>query len=339
MTSRPAAPSPSGGSRKGEPKKKKRRSLLSRALSARGGRSLEITRAGWLFIGLTLAVGFAAINSGANLLHAIFGAQMAMIIGSGVLSERTVWRAAATRQPVGPLFARTPSPVRVDLHNSNPRAELLCVSVEDDERRDDPGDCGPVFSVRLGPGGRSELSATVTMPSRGRHRLPRAVVATRFPFGLFVKRRELDEPPLVTVYPRLHPVEARLGASHRPGSGDETGRRARVGEFFGMREYSEGDDPRRIYWPALARMARPVVREHEALGDTEMILELAPGQTGDPSFETEVERVASMGVAHLATPGIAVGLRYGDQVVLPPASGAVARRELLELLAVIGDAA
>lgn len=339
MSSPPSASRAPRGDARPMAKKKKRRSILSRVLSARGGRTLEITRAGWLFIGLTLAVGFAAINSGANLLHAIFGAQMAMIIGSGVLSERTVWRAAASRQPVGPLFARTPSPVRVELRNSNPRAELLCVSVEDDERRDDPGACGPVFSVRLGPGGRSELSATVTMPLRGRHRLPRAVVATRFPFGLFVKRRELAEPPLVTVYPRLHPVEARLGASHRPGTGDETGRRARVGEFFGLREYSEGDDPRRIYWPALARMARPVVREHEALGDTELILDLVRGTIGEPSFEAEVERVASMGTAHLATPGIAVGLRYGDQVVLPPASGAVARRELLEILAVIGDAA
>ena len=85
---------------------KKKQSLLRRMLTARG-RSLDITRAGWLFIVLTLAVGFAAINSGSNLLHAIFGAQMALIIGSGVLSERTVRRAEALRLPARVAWCTT----------------------------------------------------------------------------------------------------------------------------------------------------------------------------------------------------------------------------------------
>ena len=52
---------------------------------------------GKYFLGITLGVGFAAINSGANLLHAIFGALMALILGSGVLSESTLRRVRVRR--------------------------------------------------------------------------------------------------------------------------------------------------------------------------------------------------------------------------------------------------
>lgn len=309
--------------------------LLRRMLSARG-RRLEITKSGWLFIGLTLAVGFAAINSGANLLHAIFGAQMALIIGSGMLSERAVFRATAKRVLAEAVHAATPTPLRVEVSNSAAAGELLSVSVEDDDG-DQPGDCGPVFAVRLAPKQTLTLHTTVTMPLRGRHRLPRAVIATRFPFGLFVKRRDVPEPPEITVYPRLYQVRVEAGARHRPGQGEASGRIARVGEFFGLREYREGDDPRRIDWRTVARGQRPAVRDYEALGDDERMLELPIGVTGESGFETQVSRVASMAVAYLQEPGVAVGLRYGGELMLEPASGAHARHTLLEALALVGE--
>ncbi len=313
----------------------RRRRILRRLLTARG-RRLEITKSGWLFIGLTLAVGFAAINSGSNLLHAIFGAQMALIIGSGMLSERAVFRANARRVLAEAVHAQTPAPLRIELSNGSASGELLSVSVEDDDG-EQPGACGPVFAVRLGPKQTQTLHTTVTMPRRGRHRLPRAVVATRFPFGLFVKRRDLPAPPEITVYPRLQPVRVELSNRHRPGAGEASGRIARVGEFFGMREYRQGDDPRRIDWRTVARGQRPSVRDYEALGDTEHVLDLSSGVTGDPRFEAEVSRVASEAVAMLQEPGIAVGLRYAGQILLEPASGAHARAALLEALALVGD--
>lgn len=313
----------------------RRRKLLRRLLSAQG-RRLEITKSGWLFIALTLAVGFAAINSGSNLLHAVFGAQMALIIGSGMLSERAVWRADAKRVLAEAVHADTPTPLRVELSNRSAAGALLSVSVEDDDG-EQPGECGPVFAVRVAPSATTTLHTTLTMPQRGRHRLPRAVVATRFPFGLFVKRRNLPAPPEVTVYPKLHPVRVEAGTRHRPGTGEASGRIARVGEFFGMREYREGDDPRRIDWRTVARGQRPAVRDHEALGDDERMLDLPIGVSGEPQFEQEVSRVASLAVAHLQEPGMAVGLRYGGELMLEPASGAHARHTLLEALALIGE--
>ncbi|MBL4687575.1 MAG: hypothetical protein JKY37_23470, partial [Nannocystaceae bacterium] len=220
--------------------KKRRR----RWLSARG-RSLQITKSGWLFIGLTLLVGFAAINSGSNLLHAVFGSMLALIIGSGVLSEATVRRVHARRFVNGPIYARTPTPMVVEITGTESR-DALAVGVEDreDPTEDNPGQCGPAFAVRVPGGGSLRLSSRVVMPQRGPAKLPDAVVVTRFPFGLFIKRRALPTASEVLVYPHLRPAEQLQLQTPSTGEDDGEKRRARAGEFYGLREYREGDDPR-----------------------------------------------------------------------------------------------
>lgn len=316
---------------------RRKTSLLRRALSARG-RSLEITRSGWLFILLTLAVGFAAINSGANLLHAIFGAQMALIVGSGILSENMVRRTIARRVVTGEVYAGQAAAVRVELTNTDARGDVFSVSVEDDDRATTDDACAPVFAVRIGAARTVEVPATVTLCRRGRQVMPAAVVATRFPFGLFVKRRELPRGEPLLVYPRIGPIATPAADDPRTELGDAPRRRARAGEFYALREYRDGDDLRRIHWPAVARLGRPVVREYEADGDRELVLELGRGTTGDESFEREVETCASIAVAALARDAVAVGLRYDGELIVTPGSGDEGRRRVLEALALVGDA-
>ena len=331
--------------RRDERGKRARTKKKRRWLSARG-RSLEITKSGWLFIGLSLLVGFAAINSGSNLLHAIFGAMLALIIASGVLSEATVRRVRARRTVPGPLHAQTAAPLVVEVTGTD-AGDVLAVSVEDRDQQDDPaaadgpapGKCTAAFAVRV-PGKRTiTLSASVTMPCRGPATLPRAEVVTRFPFGLFIKRRLLPEPGAVLVYPRLHAVsEAALGLSM---GGDEQGehKRARAGEFFGLREYREGDDPRRIHWAAVARLAGSaselVVREMETGGVPEQSVELPTGVPGEPAFEDAVAHAASVAIA-LLDRGAPVCLRAGSQIVVPAGRGAAHRRHLLDAFAMAG---
>jgi uncharacterized protein (DUF58 family) len=315
--------------------------LLRRWLTARG-RSLEITKSGWLFLLLTLAVGFVAINSGSNLLHAVFGAQMALVIGSGLLSERMVRRSQALRMPGSELHAGTPGALRVELRNVDRRSDVFSISVEDDDLARGAGACRPVYSVRVPAGTTTTHHTTVTLPRRGWARLPPAVIATRFPFGLFVKRRMLPASPNVLVYPRLHEVSLThdTGGMHQltqDGALEESGRPGRAGEFFCLREYREGDELRWIHWPAFARRGRPIVREHEAEREHEVVLRLPVGRTGTESFEREVEDVASLAIELLARGQIAVGLAYGDDLKIDPGMGSDQRRRVLEFLALVGE--
>lgn len=317
--------------------KRKKVPLVRRMLTAYG-RSLEITKAGWLFIVLTLAVGFAAINSGANLLHVLFGCQIGLILASGMLSENMVRRAQVHRRVASPLHAGSRGALVVELRNGRDRGDMISVSIEDDDRVESSDHTEPVFSVAIPGGDAATLHTSVTMSRRGLHALPKAVVATRFPFGLFVKRKELaNERERVLVYPKIHTVDPQTLRDDRKGQGEALGARARAGEFFGLAEYREGQELRRIHWPATARLGKAVVQEFEARGEAELVLDLATGQTGDATFEAEVERVASEVVALLREGRAATGLRYGGELVVEPDTGPAHERRLLEFLALVGS--
>ena len=263
---------------------------IHRRLRARG-RSLEITKSGWIFILLTLGVGFAAINSGANLLHILFGCQLGLIVASGVLSERMLGRADVERRLQALCFANRATPLAVHIRNRSDRSPLLAVSVEthatsEPSKENAPGQQSPVFALALRPGATVTLHAQVVLSNRGYHRLPSVVLATRFPFGLFIKRKALDDDALHVVMPE----PASIAATPLPGaaqSGNADRRQwSRAGELEGLREYRPGDDIRRVDWRATARLSRTMLREFRDESEPSRLYDL-PRELSPGDIETE----------------------------------------------------
>ena len=253
-----------------------------------------------------MLLGFAAINSGSNLLHLLFGAAMTLIVVSGVLSERMLARASCRISSIDAVHARTEAAVRMQLHNASRGRYLLAIAIEQDEEfaaatPDSEGNrLTPSFAVAVAPEGNVSVASRLWMPTRGRHQLPALVVATSYPFGLFIKRRRLATPQNVVVYPKIHDVAP---SSHSPSGGGEVddapGRAGRAGEFHALRDYVDGEDSRHIHWKASARRRQPVVAERQHPQRRERWLELAVGRSGDPAFESHVESIASLAVAAL----------------------------------------
>lgn len=316
-----------------------RRRFFARRLRA-AGRSLQITKAGWLFLAFTLALGFAAINSGSNLLHLLFGAAMTLIVVSGVLSEHMLARASCRVCTIDAVHARTETAVRVELNNESRDRHVLAVWFERDEDfvdEDDGARLSPGFAVAIAPGEHSAMAARLMMPRRGRHRLPPLVVATSYPFGLFIKRRRLPTAPPILVYPHLHPVETQDAVFDGGGQLDEASSQpGRAGEFHALRDYADGDDARHIHWKASARRRHPVIAERHRPHHCERWLELESGQCGDPAFEAHVEHIASLAVASLRHDHARTGLRRGGRALVSPGEGAAQERRLLEALALAG---
>src|SRR5262245_1763645 len=62
-------------------------------------RRLSFTREGRIIVILSVGVGFAAINTGNNLLYLLLGWLLSFIIASGILSELTLKRLTVERRP------------------------------------------------------------------------------------------------------------------------------------------------------------------------------------------------------------------------------------------------
>lgn len=112
-------------------------------------------------------------------------------------------------------------------------------------------------------------------------------------------------------------------------------------EFYSVREYVEGDEPRLIEWKATARLGKLMVKDlrRESLAPT--IIALAPGPRGDEGApgETPFERLSRImaGLTQdLAARGVPVGYVSGvagDDVIEYPRQGPSAVEAVLDGLA------
>jgi len=113
------------------------------------------------------------------------------------------------------------------------------------------------------PDGKSQrTSYRHTFVRRGLYTLTGYRIATKFPFALFRKSRDVDAPLEVIVYPARVQVPKPPPRSHTRGDA-VANRLGRRGEFFGLRENRSGDDRRDIHWKSSARTGRLLVREYE----------------------------------------------------------------------------
>src|SRR5439155_14259560 len=88
---------------------RRRRALRRRFSGAlrwlRPPRRLSPTRAGWCFFALTFGIGFAALNTGNNLLYLVLSLMLAFLVLSGVLSESALRGVVLRRRLSRELYA------------------------------------------------------------------------------------------------------------------------------------------------------------------------------------------------------------------------------------------
>jgi uncharacterized protein (DUF58 family) len=297
---------------------------------------LRPTRAGWLFFALVFAVGFAALNTGNNLLYLIVSLMLAFLVLSGVLSEAALRGIDVARQLPFEWSAGQPGRVVLEVVNAQ-RFWAHAIVVEDcaDAGARRPLPLGRVLALRIAPGARERRSYLYTPERRGTLAFAGLRVTTRFPFGLFAKSLWIERPAQALVYPALAPGAPPAAREDLRRSGPARhGRSSAATEVSGLREFARGDAPRRVHWPASWRRGVLLVRdaEGETAGVSEVRLRTAGAVAGE-AFERAVAEAACEAEAGLRA-GLRVGLRT-DGTALEPGEGPIHRARLLGVLALV----
>ena len=297
-------------------------------------RSLRATRAGWCFIAIVFGVGFAALNTGNNLLYLVLALMLAFLVLSGLLSESALRGIRVERKRPGELFAESSHRILLRIHNTQRRTPSFAITIEDRlSTAEGTEPVGRVFALRVGPDSFLDRSYGFQPDRRGDVEFEGFRVSTRFPFGLFVKSRRLELPEQAVIYPALDSVPLAAPAETDRRTERERARRMRTGDSIsGLREFISGDAFARIHWRSSLRAGRLIVGEREAAGapEIEIQLGLAP-ESGAAAVEDEVRQAASEVVRHLDE-GFRVGLR-SPSIRFPPGAGPRHRAELLTYLA------
>ena len=219
------------------------------------------TRAGFVFALVLVLMLLASINYQLNLGYAL----SFLLAGAGLVSMHlthgTLRGLTLHLRPVPAVFAGDAALLEVVLTNRGGERHGVGLHFEDRGRH------GPSFVWTDIPAqGQASAHVSIVPPRRGLHPVPVLVVQTLFPFGLFRAWTWLHLPLQRIVYPAARgerPLPQARGDKRRAtGDGQETG----DDEWRGLRDYRDGDSPRRIAWKAYARGAPLLVGDYAAEG-------------------------------------------------------------------------
>ncbi|HZF17578.1 MAG TPA: DUF58 domain-containing protein [Steroidobacteraceae bacterium] len=207
---------------------------------------------GLLYAAILLGMLLAGLNYNNNIALAL-----AFMLGSlGIVAMHYCHRNLTGLELVGveaaPVFAGDAGKLRLELRNAS-TLERLDVELQAGQAE---GVC-----VSLAPGERKSCDLPIVAAHRGRNRVARLALATRFPLRLFrawawaydcaeyiaYPRPEGSAPP-----PLIEP--SSTGRHDAPSGGDE--------DFAGLREYRKGDSPRSVSWKAYARSGLLLSKEY-----------------------------------------------------------------------------
>jgi uncharacterized protein (DUF58 family) len=244
------------------------------------------TKEGIVFLGLSLFVGFAALNTGNNLLYLTFGMMLSFIAVSGITSLVNLSRIEVILEPPEDVFAWAPAYIRFSVKN----LKMLI----------------PSYSLTIDIGGEkaylsylpSKVEKTVSIQHvfkrRGWNKMPETVLFTRFPFGFFKKWIRIDlGDGEVLVYPRVERIGIEKERIRHSFGELESDRLGFGNDLRSIRGYNEGDNPKLIHWKTSAKLGRLMLRELQDDESRKATIEFNP--TRDKSeLEQQISYTASL---------------------------------------------
>jgi uncharacterized protein (DUF58 family) len=267
----------------------------------------HVTKEGWIYFGAVTIVVFAAINTNNNLLYMVLSALMAVLLLSGFLSGVNFRGLQLLLRIPEHCFAGETFSISIRLQNQKVVFPSLALTVGDLEDADFRLRQFYLSCIR----GQSETVYTsqALLPSRGRYRIQRLKIVSRYPFGFFLKGREYPVDAECICFPELLPPDQlHLAAIDLLGS-EQRFERGFGNDLYMIRDYLPSDSARHVHWKASAKTATLKTREFAA-EDTRRVslyLDRFAGLDDKQRFEKLVSYAASLTV-HLVGEGMEVAL-------------------------------
>ena len=270
------------------------------AARVREAMDYEMTRAGLLYMAITVVIGIAALNTGNNLLYIVVAALLSAILVSGIASALVLRGLELEISLPEHVFARRPMLARLLLRNQRRWMPSFSIRVIPTKRKavkrwrweaytlgvprnrppeeqwlrvpdrrlrrvletpDKPILQQSVYFPFLAAGQQLRAELEMTFPARGCYREKDFGLATRFPFAFLLKTRKVALAREVIVYPSVEPPEEFFEVLPMVTGEFETFVRGRGYDLYRIREYMPEDSARHVDWKATARTGALKVRE------------------------------------------------------------------------------
>lgn len=272
---------------------------------------------------LTLLVGFAAVNSGNNLLYFFLGSLLALMALSGFTSYLILKSIDVEIIPPEELYAKNINYLRVKIRNRSflPLFQIYAKKSDSEKLKID----------FVNPKSETIGLLPCFLEKRGPQKIETLFVGTSFPMSFTIREMYYPININILVFPHIHKIHEEITSysSKETGWGTISNREGTSGDFLGLKEYTEGESFSKIHWKKI-RENMLYSKKFQDEDYREIILNI-----NTTSSEEEIEKIASEAVSLLEN-GNSVGLAIDNNVVLSPDSGVKQKLAILEKLALLG---
>ncbi len=289
---------------------------------------IKITKSGWLYILVTILIGFAAVNTANNLIYILASALLSYMLISGMFGRWNLRNLAVNVVFPEEIFARTSTLVKIELHNQRRLlpAHLVRVSV-----------CGgEVLFPYTDAAGSSRQAIEFEPSKRGPLAIDDIRISSAFPFNFFVRSLPLQESFATVVFPQprrctSHP-QASSEPRHRRGE-HAAGSRGDTGDLIAIRNYLPGDPIKYIHWKSTAKTGSLKTKEFSRSRSQEVMMVFERIPIRDLEERISCAAFIIIGLFRLH---VAVGLSIAGDIY-PPGTSLHHKRVLLQRLACHGQ--
>ncbi|HSL54557.1 MAG TPA: DUF58 domain-containing protein [Pyrinomonadaceae bacterium] len=288
----------------------------------------EPTSGGGVFLVIIIVVGFAAWNTGNNLLFLVFSLLCSTLFVGWVHAGTSLRDLTVSARFPDHIFAAEAAPVIVTLRNTKRLLPSFSILVE---ARGPVNEADPkkrrrhvkrllAYFSYVPHHAAAEQRVEQLFPTRGHVLIDGFELSTRFPFGFFRRRRRLRARNVdIVVYPKPEVISDKLHLLPMYAGRMPAMRRGAGHDLFSMRDYQPQDDLRHIDWKATARSRRLTVREFASEDERRITIVLdtslkrGAGNDLPERFERGVVQAASL-INHFIDERAEVRLVLGDDV-------------------------
>jgi uncharacterized protein (DUF58 family) len=300
-------------------------------------RKVGLTTSGQVALfGVVVTYVFGRIIGGLPILLLAYGLLLLLVIGF-VLARRRI-RMEGQRSG---LFPRAQQGDRMNVEVVLRSRRAMSTFILEERLPERLGRSVRVPIARLPAGSAVSHRYSVRCSRRGVYEIGPLVAITSDPLGFTQRENEVAGTFELLVHPRIEEVSDRplTRQFEDPPIRPPVSKPFPTGsEFYGMREYSPGDDLRRIVWRASARMGKLMVREAEQ-GITDRITIMLDTDRGShsqdgeisESFEAGVSAAASLATRHLRD-GYECRLEANGGALVRPVRGVTGQLPVLDAL-------
>ncbi len=230
-------------------------------------KEIRITKTGWIFILLTILLGFAAVNTGNNLVYLIASGFLSFMAVSGLLGKGNISKIDIAIDLPQEIYAKKDTFIKIRLKNNKRLFPAFLIRVNFDNRS--------VIFPFVDPKGEDIKNISTIFNKRGFYSISNINISSVFPFNFFVRCRKIDTTCEFIVFP----MPKKCNISHflidKRFIGEiSTDKKGYEPEILSIRNYIKTDPFKYISWKASAKTGELKTKELSAPSSQPIIIDL-----------------------------------------------------------------